>query len=935
CGHRHEKRNRAARDPVGPAGHHVLFMPLKLVLGPANSAKAGEVLGGCAAAARRGAVLVVPNRQDVERYSRELADRGAVLGCTVVTFAGLMREIARRAGYRPATLTRLQRERVLRRALAQTRFALIDRSARSPGFANAAWGLISELQRALIPPKRFSDALRSWAARDPRRRRSAQDLAAVYDAYAGELHRLGRVDGDLYAWRSVDALAAAPGLWGAAPVFVYGFDDLTPAECYALETLSGPAGAHVVVSLTWEPGRAALVARTNAVQALRDRAAQVVELPALPDYYPPQSGPALHHLERQLFEPEPSGRVNPGAAIRLLEAGGERAEAELVAAELVALLRAGVPASEIVVVHRSLRRVGPLVERVFAASGIPVALHRDLPFTHTALGRGVLSLVKCALLDEGQASAADLLSYLRTPGVPDQIETSDDVEAAVRRSGLRTASQALATSRLRLPELEALRHARDPLQELGRQARRMFSSHRRGLAPVFDRREEVDGRALSALLHALEELEELGARLTGEELVDILEHLAVPVEYAPSDDAVLVAEPLEIRARRFRVVFVCGLQESEFPRSGHPDPLLGDELRRELGAVAPSNGNGAPLQLQPHEDALEQERYLFYAAVTRATEQVVLSYRSSDEEGGIELPSPFIADVADLLDPGWMARRRRRLLADVVWAPHEAPTVQELARSRALEAARRAVGTSGARNGMRSYRLGEDALRHVLHRRVVSAGALESYAKCPMKWLVERELQLEPFAPETDSMVRGQVVHRVLEELYRRLGAAVTEGTLAQAQTAAAELLRDCSKPIGAAQPAAIRAGLVRAIQADVDRLLALEASSGADWPPSGLELRFGFEDEDSEVESLPALELPGGVRVRGMIDRVDLEPPAGEGAETVRRAIVRDYKTGVTRPEYQGARWAVDQQLQVPLYMLAVRELLSVDPVAGFYQPV
>src|SRR5437763_2331005 len=172
-------------------------MPLKLVLGPANSAKAGEVLGGCATAARRGAVLVVPTRRDAERYSRELAERGAVLGCTVVTFAGLMREIARRAGYRPAALTRLQRERVLRRTLRQTRFRAIDRSAGSPGFANAAWGLISELERSLVTPERFSGALRSWAARDPRRYRYAEDLAAIYDAYARELRRLEGVDADL------------------------------------------------------------------------------------------------------------------------------------------------------------------------------------------------------------------------------------------------------------------------------------------------------------------------------------------------------------------------------------------------------------------------------------------------------------------------------------------------------------------------------------------------------------------------------------------------------------------------------------------------------------------------------------------------------------------------------------------------------------------
>lgn len=907
-------------------------MPLRLVLGPANSAKAGEVLGGCAAAAGRGAVLVVPTRQDAAFYARELAQRGAVLGASAVTFAGLMREIARRAGYGPARLTRLQRERVLRRALRRTSFTTIDRSAASPGFPNAAWGLIAELERSLVTPERFTHALRSWAARDPRRYRYAQDLAALYTAYARELRRLHSVDSDLSAWGALDALAAAPEAWGTAPVFVYGFDDLTAVQRYALETLSGPAGADVVVSLTWERDRPALAARGETVKTLRPGALQVVELPALADYYEQESQAALHHLERNLFEPGPPGRIDPGDAIRLLEAGGERAEAELVAAEVLSLLSAGVAASEIVVVYRSLRRVGPLLERVFGAYEIPVATRRDVPFGHTPLGRGVLALIRCALLGDRDSSASDLLVYLRTPGVLEEPETADRVEAAVRRLGIRTVAEALAKSDLRLGELAVLREGRDFLDQLAMHARQLFSSHRRGLAPVLDARQELDARALSVLLASLEELTELHERLSVHELLEVLDQLTVPLDESPSGEAVLISEPLEIRARRFRAVFVCGLQESEFPRPGAPDPLLSDELRRELSAMTAGNGNGDRLHLRPREDTLEHERYLFYATVTRATEQVVLSYRSSNEEGGIELPSPFVADVADLLDEGWMARRRRRLLADVVWPPEDAPTDRELARSQALEADAQAQALAAGRDGVCPYTLGEAALGHVRHSRVVSAGALECYADCPVKWLVERELQLEPLAPESEAMVRGQVVHRVLEELYRRLDAAVTEATLPRAGTMAAELLQKYAAPVGGGQPAAIRAGLVRAIEADIDRYLALEASSGAEWAPTELELRFGFEDD--ETGSLPALELSGGVRVRGVIDRVDTEPATAEAGRE-RRAVVRDYKTGGARPEYQSARWGADRVLQVPLYMLAVRQLLSRDPVAGFYQPL
>jgi RecB family exonuclease len=70
------------------------------------------------------------------------------------------------------------------------------------------------------------------------------------------------------------------------------------------------------------------------------------------------------------------------------------------------------------------------------------------------------------------------------------------------------------------------------------------------------------------------------------------------------------------------------------------------------------------------------------------------------------------------------------------------------------------------------------------------------------------------------------------------------------------------------------------------------------------------------------------GVRVRGAIDRVDVDHSGG-------RAIVRDYKSGTARPEHQGGRWRPDRTLQVPLYMLAVRELLGLEPVAGLYQPL
>ena len=809
-----------------------------------------------------------------------------------MTFAGLAREIAYRAGYAGRRLSPLQRERVLARTVRATPLKALARSAAAPGFAGAFGELLAELERSLVTPARFAQA-------------AGGELATLYLAYGRELERLGRVDDELYAWGALDALRAAPGALGGDAVFFYGFDDLHPLQRDAVETLARVVGVEVTVSLTYEAGREALTARAETVQELTPIAERTIELPALADYYEDE---ALHRLERGLFS-DGGVRFDPGGAVRLLEAGGERAEAELVAAEVLELMRSGVSGEEIVVCHRTPAAVAGLFERVFADCGLSIAAERELPFGLTVIGRGVIALARCALLET--ASVSDALTWLRTPGVAPSLDEVDALEAVLRRSGRTRAADAVE----RMPEpfagVGTLRQ--DLFGGLWQVAVSLLVGPRSGSAPVFDESESVDARAVRVLAGALDDLSELGEELEPAELISLLAELPVRVGRPPAPGVVLLAEPLAIRARRFRAVFVCGLQEGVFPRAGAPDPFLSDERRRELAEVA-------GLRLGVREDALARERYLFYACVSRATERVVLSWCSSDEEGNLALPSPFIADVAELFVPEWPERRRTRLLADVVWPLSEAPVPREWERSVAAAQAPAVGEPPGPR-----YELTEAALGLVRHSELLSAGALEGYADCPVRWLVQRELQPERFEPESDPLARGSYIHAVLERLLARLGGPVTAASLPDALRLLSELLEEVPTPIGAGRPAPIRAAALRQIEADLRRYLEHEAESGPGWRQEGLELRFGFADEET---SLPALTLGDGeVRVRGVIDRVDID---GAG-----HAVVRDYKSGSVRQQHPAARWSADRQLQVPLYMLAVKQLLGLDPVAGFYQPL
>ncbi|HLH64185.1 MAG TPA: PD-(D/E)XK nuclease family protein [Solirubrobacteraceae bacterium] len=928
-------------EGVGTGRHHVA-VALTLVLGPANSAKAAEVLGAFSSASSRGPILVVPTSADALHYTRELVRDGTLLG-SVLTFEGLAAEAARRAGVARRTASHLQRLWLVARVVRGLRLRALGRSAATAGFATAALALIAELERAMIDPARLSGALARWASADGRRAAYASDLAAIYSGYARELERLGMDDAELRARRALDALRAAPSRWGATPVFVYGFDDLTALELDAIETLAVRVGAPVTVSLTYEPGRAAMEGRAEVAEQLRSLATRVIELPARDDHYAPGSRRALHHLERRLFEErDDSERIEPGESIAMLEAGGELAEAELAAQEVLGLLERGLAPGEIALVHRAPESIAALFCRVFGACGIPLAAELRVRFSHTALGRAVVGAARCALAPE-LAAPGDLLALLRF-GLIESQDDVDEIEAAILRGGARTAAEAQALAGLELRELQSIAGARDQAAELSRLARRLMA--RAGaLRPAQARRPRRSHvRALAVLERAVAELAAIGSRPRDSELLSLLDALVVEAGAgALAGDAVALAGPLDVRARRFRAVLVLGLQEGTFPRGPLTDPFLPDELRFELAAVA-------GLRLRPRGDDLAAERHLFYATVSRATERVVLSYRSCDEEGNMVLPSPFIADVEHLLAEGWRDRRRRRELGDVTWPAALAPTERQrtlaavrteppsqlaaFAGQPSLQPAaltgepssRLAACAEGAERAR--LRLTARSLPRVRHTRMLSAGALERYGRCPVAWLVESQLAPMPLSPEPAALSRGTVMHRVLEALVRELGGPPAEPTMARALELLPGLIDSAVAECGLSPGAigVVRAAARHAIEAELARYIGHEARSAAAWRTHALEVRFGFDDE----RSLPPLRLGAGpdeVLLRGVIDRVDVDDRG--------RVIVRDYKSGAADWGWAGSSWLAECRLQVGLYMLALSQLTELSPVAGLYQPL
>jgi len=932
-------------------------VPLTLLTGPAGSGKTGEMLESFAGSLEREPVLVVPTVADVERYEDELLARQPVaLGGRIVTFDRLFELAASAVGLAEGPrLTRAQRRAVVSASLRDVRLEALAESARRPGFVDALDGLFGDCQAGLVGPTELARRLERGAAP---RRRHLREIAALYRAYVARRARLGRADAHSLAERVVAALGERPAAWGGRPVLLHGFDDLTPAQLVLVGVLAGDA--EVTVSVVHEPGRTCLAARRRLVEQIEGlctergaeppraeplgteqlrldspavepgtRAGKTLRRAVLPARH---STSVLGHLERTFMTDSPSRRAS-GDEVRLLAAAGIRNEVEQVGAAIARLLRSGTPPESIAVIARSLDGGARLVEEVFDSCGVPVAVHADRPLVETAVGRGLTATLRAALTSQ---AATDVVAFLRAPE-RGRDRLVDRLEQAVRVKQVDSADEALALwdglGGRPLWELTSLRERRGDsgalLEQAAAIARDLAERPHRRSAATLGARERAELAAAESVARALAELGELeeveaGVAPTVDELVTLLEGLRVPGSAAGSLGRVEVMTPYRARARQFAHVFVVSLQEGDFPRRRREDAFLTDAER--AGAGLPALG-----------DQRDEERYLFYVCLTRATRTLHLSFRTADDEGRAASRSFFVDEVLDLLAPGAeSAITASKTLSDTVFRASESPTERELARAlaerRAVEpppalgaserlVARLAPWLVSARD--RADRLpGSLRVPYVLEqfagKTLIGASSLETQAECSFRYFVGHELSPRELAPAPEPLVRGGITHRVLERVYEAIG-AVTPDTLSDAIERSRSILAEEARGTSLHPERPAARPTYRRMESDVARFLRYDAQRG-EGTVARLEAAFGEREDDEK----PALTL-AGFGLHGKIDRIDT---VGDG-----QALVHDYKTGsnVTPRE----KMLEEGKLQLPLYMLAARELWGLEPVGGVYHPL
>jgi ATP-dependent helicase/nuclease subunit B len=895
-------------------------MALTLLAGPANAGKVALLLDRYLADIHREPVLIVPTGSDVERVERDLLGRaGALLGGRIGTFDDVFDGIARGNGGSRPVAGDAQRALILRRAVARATLADLGPSARFPGFNDALGTAIAELEGGMLDPGDLDG-----------------DLSALYAAYRGELERLGLWDRDLRRAYAADRLAGDLAAWDGRPVYAYGFEDLSGAQWRLLEAFAGRVD--VTVSLQYEPGRLAFASLERTAGDLARLADDRLE--ELPPRYAEYAHPALAHLERALFEDVPPPAPPAEGAIRFLEGAGMRATLELVADEVLQLLRTGTEPDQILVVCPSLDRVRAPLETAFGATGVPYALDTTLRLGQTTFGQALLALLRYAWLG---GTRRDLFAFVRSPysGLPRS--HADFLEGRLRGRGIRSPERLEATIlELRgqpLAPLERLGSAPTALLAVRDLAATMLRAAHGLETPPATESARLDLRAYQGVLTLLDELAgwvDLGSELSTEELVASLDRAQVrPGTAQPG--RVSIVDLLRARTRRAEVVFVLGLEEGVFPQRTQSSPFLDDDSRRELDERA----------RLAKPDPVSRARYLFYTACTRPSRRLCLVREAATDDGAPRQPSPFWDDVRALLREDDLPRvTRRRALSELVWPLEAAPSERERLRAvsrlssadrptaeavalangwerrlaRALDAFKRSTGLTDAA-----------ALESLRSRAVFGVTELEAFAGCSSVWFVERMLDPKSMDVQVDARMRGSIAHQALFKFFsglpKRLGAErVAPEQLDDALVFMDECLADAIAG-GAENRLELtdlqRSELRQTLRRDLEALIRAEAESELPLVPRRFEVSFGSERSAPELQR--GLDL-GTFQLSGKIDRVDLDPFAARG-------IVWDYKSG--KKAHTAAEIERELRLQIPLYMLVLRDLVGVEPLGGLYRPL
>ena len=367
-----------------------------------------------------------------------------------------------------------------------------------------------------------------------------------------------------------------------------------------------------------------------------------------------------------------AAREDTGATVALAVADDDRAQADGIAARMRAFVDASYSFGDMAVLCRT-RRQGRDLRAALLVRGIPVAAGAEE--SGGLLGvRDVRDMV-AALARSAEPNSPARQRFAELPeGLPYRSDSLDFFQELLwgRPAWGRRVTDAAAVGRL-LALARAFRERATAVLEDQDEPRRAFLSHLRRMARIGASFGDPEGENEEA-------------------------------------NAVRVLTAHSAKGLEYPIVFVANLSMNKFP--SRPGPAL----------IPPLPGG------DDEDGGIEEERRLFFVALTRAKDHLILS-RAMKYGQRAEMPSPLLAPLHRVAD-----------IEDVSWTTEECAQSQG-ARRKAQGAGSDTENRESSLLPSASFPSSDGDLRPATRDLIIEAGEVELYMRCPRRYYYERVLK--------------------------------------------------------------------------------------------------------------------------------------------------------------------------------------------------
>ncbi|MDR1123153.1 MAG: PD-(D/E)XK nuclease family protein [Elusimicrobiota bacterium] len=752
--------------------------------------------------------------------------------------------------------------------------------------------------------------------------------AVVYNDYTAAL-KTEHYDNYYEVFRSAATAAAAGNAYlkRFRHIIFYGFYDFTALQFELFKALRESCG--ITVFFPYEDNPAYKFARGFYEGNILPAAKNIIALP------PPQSAPK--NLADKLFDGN-AQQAAPEGGVRVISVSGAAAEVEAAAKEILRLKEnEGLDFCDIALCARSMEPYKNDILPMLAQNKIPCNAAFETPLAQHPLGAFIFNLLH---IEKNNFYRDDVLAVVTSPYFKNR---NAHWPAVIKNTGItcgyaqwqdllplcdaRAHAPAIAAFLAEIKGLLSRLGAAAPFEQLCTLAAEIIEKYTisEGLSPA----ETAAMAAVKNLLAQIESFKEIRPMAAAGEFLEEFAALlrgCMLGAAAHAREGVEVADIMALRGRDFKAVVIMGLNEGLLPAPAREDPALKDVYRKALRDIG--------FMIRTRADRYDEEKLLFYFALSCAGSSASLIYQRSGEDGKPKIPSLYLLRALALLGrdlgdkqtfvlsrrpqerygqwPAALLNRREAALLCALGSgagPRSvAAVLQADASQNALLEAADTLNSARALTRYDGVVNADNAAARALKTRGISPSDLQVLFKCPARALFdritskdeERPLLREGLAP----LAKGTLYHEMLENFHKHLKQNNLSGKISPA--AAREMLKDFLR--GYLHKDDYKKYGVYPLAWDAQRAqmaAALEHFVEEDFK---LLREGGFEpllfEEKMETEIL----LNGAaLKLRGKLDRVDVS----SSGKTYR---IIDYKT---KRESAEIKRAVFERavLQPPLY--------------------